>query len=122
MRRRHLGALAVVATLALGACGGSSSKSADTKTATGGAITVVATDLAFDVKEIKASPGPLSVTLENHGAIEHTFKIEGTPLLLKTNAGKTATGSATLEKGTYSFECTIPGHAAAGMKGKVVVS
>ena len=112
----------MVATLTLGACGGSSSNSTKTKTATGGAITVVATDLAFDVNEIKAAPGPLAVTLENHGAIEHTFKIQGTPLLLKTNAGKTASGSVTLQKGTYSFECTIPGHAAAGMKGKVVVS
>ena len=35
---------------------------------------------------------------------------------------RSATGTVTLAKGTYNFECTIPGHAAAGMKGKVVVA
>ena len=29
---------------------------------------------------IKATPGPLTVTLTNKGAIEHTFKIDGTDL------------------------------------------
>jgi plastocyanin len=112
----------LVATIALGACSSGGSGSGVTKTADGGAITVVATDLKFDVKEIKAAPGKLTVTLDNHGAIEHTFKIENTPLLLTTSAGKSATGSATLAKGTYTFECTIPGHAQQGMKGTVVVS
>ena len=93
-----------------------------TKTATGGAITVGAFDIRFDVGEIKAAPGPLTVTLDNHGAIEHTFKIDGTSLVLKANGGKSATGTVTLAKGTYDFECTIPGHKAQGMKGTVVVS
>ena len=32
------------------------------------------------------------------------------------------TGTVTLEKGTYTFRCTISGHEAAGMKGKITVS
>jgi uncharacterized cupredoxin-like copper-binding protein len=28
----------------------------------------------------------------------------------------------TLKPGTYTFYCTVPGHAAAGMKGKLVVT
>jgi plastocyanin len=107
--------------IAVGACS-SSGGSGSTKTANGGAITVVATDLKFDVGEIKAAPGTLTVTLVNNGAIDHTLKIAGTPLLLTTRAGKSATGTVALKKGTYKFECTIPGHAAAGMKGTVVVS
>ena len=55
---------------------------------------------------IKTTAGPLTVTFVNHGAQEHTFKIEGTSMLLKANGGKTTTGTVTLAKGTYNFECT----------------
>lgn len=85
-------------------------------------ITVGAYDLYFDVTTIKAPPGPLTVTFVNHGAVYHTFKIERTSLDLETNAGQTATGTVTLTKGTFTFECTVPGHAAAGMEGTVEVS
>ena len=123
VRRGVVVAVAVLAPFGLAACSSGSSKSEPTKTVTNGAITVDAFDsLHFDVGTIKTAPGQLTVTLVNKGAIEHTFKIEGTPLLLKTNGGKSATGSVTLAKGTYVFECTIPGHAAQGMKGTVVVS
>jgi plastocyanin len=115
--------LFVLAVVALVGCGSSSSSGSRkaTKTATDGAITVGAYDLYFDVGTIKTTPGPLKVTLVNHGALFHTFKIEGTSLDLQTNAGKIATGRVTLTKRTYSFECTVPGHAAAGMRGKVDV-
>jgi plastocyanin len=73
------------------------------------------------VDTINATPGVLSVTLTNNGAVYHTLAMKGTALDLKTNPGKSATGTVTLSKGTYVFECTVAGHAAAGMKGKVVV-
>jgi plastocyanin len=114
-----LPALVVVLT----ACGGSGGGKAEpTKTATNGAITIDAFDIHFDIGTIKTAAGPLTVTLDNKGAIDHTFKIEGTPLTLKAGGGKSATGTVTLKPGTYSFECTIPGHAAQGMKGTVIVS
>jgi uncharacterized cupredoxin-like copper-binding protein len=73
------------------------------------------------VHTIDTSPGPLTVTLVDHGAVFHTFKIEGTSRYVQTNAGQTAAGTVTLAKGTYMFECTVPGHAAAGMKGIIDV-
>ena len=120
-----LGALAL-ALAGLGACssgGGASGCPAKvaTKTATGGAITVCGSDIKFDVSTINATAGPLKVTLTNGGSTYHTLKIANTSLYLKTNPGKTASGTVTLAKGTYDFECTVPGHAAAGMKGKIVV-
>ena len=127
MTRRLSVTLVVLAALAgFGtSCGGGSNKSCpakvDTKTATGGAITVCASDIHFDVGTIKAAPGPLTVTLVNDGATYHTFEIKGTSLDLQTNAGKSATGTVTLGKQTYKFECTVAGHAAAGMKGTIVV-
>ena len=127
IRRRS--AILLVAALALGglgACGGGGTSQkcqalVDTKTVTGGAITVCASDIKFDVATIRAQPGPLKVTLENDGAIYHTLKIANTNLDLKANGGKTVSGTVTLSKGTYPFDCTVPGHAAAGMKGTIVV-
>ena len=94
-----------------------------TKTATNGAITIDAHDVHFDIGTIEASPGPLTVTLKNKGAIQHTFKILGTDLRAEgeRRQGRRPAPSPS-KKGTYDFECTIPGHAAQGMKGKVVVS
>jgi plastocyanin len=122
--RRRIFAVLVALTLpALGACGGSSGKSsAPTKAAVNGSITVVARDISFDVGKITTTAGPLTVNLENQGAMLHDFKIDGTKLLVKANGGKSATGTVTLAKGTYNFECTVPGHKQAGMKGTVVVS
>ena len=119
--RRTLAVLVALALAALGACGGSSKSSKSTKTAANGAITVVARDISFDVGVIKTAPGALTVTLDNQGAMLHDFKIDKTSLQVKANAGKTATGTVTLAKGTYNFECTVPGHKQAGMKGTVVV-
>jgi plastocyanin len=123
-RRLVLVVPVALAALALAACGSSGgSKSGASRTATDGKVTVAAFDsLKFDVKTINASPGPLTITLDNKGAIEHTLKIDGTDLELKADGGKSATGTVTLKSGTYDFECTVPGHASAGMKGKVVVS
>ena len=116
--------LVALALGTLGACSGSSSggDSAPTKTVTNGTITVKAHDIGFDVGVIKTAPGPLTVTFENTGAQQHDFKINGTSLFLKADGGKSATGTVTLAKGTYDFECTIPGHKQAGMKGTVVVA
>jgi len=122
MTRRALVSVVAFAAIALAACGSSGGGSSEpTKTVTGGAITVDAADVKFDVGEIKTAPGPLTVTLVNTGAMQHTFKIDGTSLLIKTNGGKTASGTVTLAKGTYDFECTVPGHKGQGMKGTVVV-
>jgi len=129
MKSRGLVALPVLAALALaglGACssGGSSAScpaKVDTKTVTGGDLTVCAADTHYDVNTIKVPVGVLDVKLVNDGAAYHTFKINKTSLDLKANSGKTAEGSVTLARGTYTFECTVPGHASAGMKGTIVV-
>ena len=80
-----------------------------------------AADIHFDVNTIKAAPGPLTVTFVNDGQLQHTFRIKKTSLDLKADSGKTVVGRVTLAKGTYQFDCTVAGHAAAGMKGKIEV-
>ena len=62
-----------------------------------------------------ASPGKVTFVFKNTGHILHDFKISSkkTPLI---GPGKTATIAVTLKKGKYTYLCTVPGHAAAGMK------
>ena len=125
-RRSTILLVAALALAGLGACGGGGTSKkcpakVPTKTATGGAITVCGSDIKYDVTTIKAQPGPLKVTFENGGAIYHTLKIANTDLDLKANGGKTVSGTVTLSKGTYSCECKVEGHAAAGMKCTIVV-
>ena len=76
--------------------------------------------LKFVLSTKTAKAGVVTFKVTNTGAIPHDFKIAGkkTPLI----AGhKSATLRVTLKKGKYSYLCTVPGHAAAGMKGVFTV-
>jgi uncharacterized cupredoxin-like copper-binding protein len=68
-----------------------------------------------------AKPGKVTFVFKNVGSVLHDFKIGGkkTPLI---QPGKTAKLLVTFKKkGKYAFLCTVPGHAAAGMKGAFTV-
>jgi len=42
------------------------------------------------------------------------------PVKITATGGQSASGTFTIEKpGTYSFDCSMPGHAAAGMRGTI---
>jgi len=73
--------------------------------------------------------GTVMFKVRNGGKLAHTFKVCSSPGNVNANScagkgtasiapGKTATLSVTFgKKGTYEYLCTVPGHAAAGMKG-----
>jgi outer membrane protein assembly factor BamB len=66
-------------------------------------------------------PGRVTFVFRNIGAGLHDFKINGkkTPLIER---GKTARLTVTFKKrGRYPYICTVPGHAAAGMRGVFTV-
>jgi uncharacterized cupredoxin-like copper-binding protein len=67
-----------------------------------------------------AKPGKVTFVFSNVGHVQHDFKIDGkvTPLI---SPGKKATLVVTLKKGSFPYLCTVPGHAAAGMKGSFTV-
>jgi len=122
--RRLAVAVLVASGLVFTACGGGGGGSGATRTAVDGKIEVNAFDpYRFDVKTIKASPGPLTVTLRERGATQHTFTISELDFeIVVTSDNKVATGTVTLEAGkTYQFKCSYDGHAAAGMVGTIVV-
>jgi uncharacterized cupredoxin-like copper-binding protein len=71
----------------------------------------------FQLSKHSATHGKVKFVVTNKDSTKHDFKIAGkkTPLLGK---GKSNSFTVTLKKGKkYSYICTVPGHAAAGMKG-----
>ena len=78
-------------------------------------------ELKFTVSKTQLTKGPVAFKVTNSGRLTHDFKIAGVRTA-KLAPGKTATLNVTFAKpGRYAFLCTIPGHAAAGMKGTIVV-
>ena len=66
---------------------------------------------------------PVELTMRNGGGIPHDFTLgEGasSPVKIEAQGGQTARGAFTIDTpGTYAFICTVPGHAAAGMRGTI---
>ena len=104
-----LAALAVVVTAQGGA------------TATPQRVAVGMSEFKFTVTPKTVKKGVVVFALTNRGAFEHDFKIRGkrSPVVA---AGKRRTLSVTFTKaGRFAYLCTVPGHAASGMRGTLVV-
>lgn len=88
-----------------------------TKTTT---VTVTATEYKFRLSKKTVPVGTVVFKVLNKGKIEHDFKINGkkTPLI---KPGKSATLKVAFKKGRFTYICTVPGHAALGMKGVLAV-
>jgi plastocyanin len=80
--------------------------------------------LAFSTSEIIATPGELTIALLNKDAIGHNVAIKGGGIDEKgavVPTGGKSEVSGTLEAGVFTFYCSVPGHEAGGMKGKLTV-
>lgn len=95
----------------------------DSSASSGGAKTVSVT-----LSEFKIAPSTISVavggslTVTNAGSMAHNLAVTNGPKTPDIAAGKSATlDISSLAAGTYEVTCTIAGHAAAGMKGTLVV-
>lgn len=122
MSWRRTALITAALAMALTACGGDDGDGANGDGATTAPeaqeVTVTATDLAFDPTSISVTAGsPVTVTLENEGAIDHDFVIDGFDFDLLTQPGESNDDTETFEAGTYTFYCSIPGHREAGMEG-----
>lgn len=87
-------------------------------------IKIDGADLTFTPKESTAPPGPISITLNNIGAIHHTLVIEGVAGFKKLEADPKQAPSETwadAKPGEYVLFCDVPGHRAAGMEAKLKV-
>lgn len=106
---------AIIASCALAGVAASSHTSASTIRITGG-------EFFFKPNMPSARRGKITLVFKNVGHVAHDLRIAGkqTPMIAP---GKTATLVLRLMKpGNYPFVCTVPGHAQAGMRGRLKIT
>jgi plastocyanin len=92
----------------------------------GGTLKLAAdpSEIAFDTTKLSGKPGKVTIDFSNPAPLEHDVAIEqnGEQIAVSKRIveGETSV-SADLAPGTYTFLCTVPGHAEAGMEGTLVV-
>jgi plastocyanin len=109
--------LTAVIALALSACGGSGT-SEPAETVPAGALVVKAVSgLKFDAKTYGPIPaGDVTFGYVNEDSIRHTLIVAkgdekvGTFKLEVNNKGQVDSGTVTLDAGTYTLLCDVPGH------------
>ena len=117
MRSKGLIALASGAAAALAvALPATGAPGASTVTVTAGKPS----ELRFTLSARSVARGIVTFKVTNKGKSPHDFRISGkkTPVLAP---GKAATLKVALRAGKAAYLCTLPGHAAAGMKGTLTV-
>ena len=134
MRSRTLvTAAAVIATLAVTACGsdyGDGDGDGGGGSSSGQTLKVSAArdgELSFDQTKLDAKAGAVTIAFDNPGSSgnEHGVAVKGGEVD-KTGPvvgpGKKATLELDLKAGDYTFYCPVDGHEKAGMKGTLTVS
>ena len=89
--------------------------------ATAVTVNVTAKEFKFTLSKTSVPHGKVTFKLTNKGKLPHDLAIGGKKTKL-IGAGKTAILTVTLTKGKSAYKCTVPGHAAAGMKGTLKVT
>lgn len=123
MRRRTFAAAAVAAGLALAAPFAALAAGTGTTAAKATTITVTAgkpTEFHFTLSKSSVTKGSVTFTITNRGKLAHDFKING-KTSKKVQPGKSTTLKVVLKAGKLKYLCTVPGHAAAGMRGTLRV-
>ena len=111
------GSSGAVAVASAGA--GAGAAAAPSAIAPGDTVRFVATEFAFAPSEIMASAGTYSGTLVNDGTIEHDIKFDNGEAVMAA-AGETVDFDFEVPAEGVSYFCTIPGHADAGMQGRIL--
>jgi uncharacterized cupredoxin-like copper-binding protein len=132
--KRTLFGIMLIMTLALAACGDGDNGGEEAS------LSFQASDeLRFTPETAAAAAGDsIEVTLNNMGALEHTWTLVGADVDVTTATEANAISGASTgtvpggesdtitftapAAGTYQFLCTVPGHAAAGMVGTLTVN
>jgi plastocyanin len=138
---RTIAVLAAALVLVLAGCGGdddenggTAATSTPTEEATpeeesgggGETISLAAPEdgsLVFEPSELSAAAGEVTIELDNPASVPHAVAIEGNGVeeTSDTVTGDSATLTANLEAGEYTFYCPVTGHREAGMEGTLTV-
>ena len=87
-------------------------------------LTVTGVDFKFEPSSLSIPAGkPVQVVFRNGSSSSpHTFTIQGANFELQADPGGSDAGTLpALPPGTYTFICSIPGHAQLGMTGTLTV-
>ena len=130
--------IAALAAFGLAACGSDDDDGGDTTAASttatapvggGGETLAVTADpsgkFAFEQKTLDAKAGPVTVDFDNPATLSHDVVLEDQS---GAEVGKTdviaqskASFTATVQPGTYTYYCSVPGHREGGMEGTLTV-
>jgi uncharacterized cupredoxin-like copper-binding protein len=84
-------------------------------------VTVKMKEFKFILSKTKVAHGKVTFKLVDIGKLAHDFRIAGKTSKL-VQPGKTGTFVVVLTKGKHVYNCPVPGHTAAGMKGVLTVT
>jgi glucose/arabinose dehydrogenase len=111
----------ILGLLALGAVGFAAASTWAHASATPTAVRVVARDFSYALSRSTVPVGRVRFTVVNRGAVSHDFQIAGRKTTL-LRPGHSAVLLVTFTRaGRFPYRCTVPGHAALGMKGVLTV-
>lgn len=124
-RAAAAGGFVLSSVVLFGACGGGGSTSSYKEPA-GPAVATVDLDAGnyyFKPKNPTAPAGVVKIRMKNVSGSPHTLAISGVDgfELSVSGGGTTDAGKVDLKPGSHTFYCTIPGHRAQGMEGKLTV-
>ncbi|RKS08913.1 plastocyanin [Nocardiopsis sp. Huas11] len=88
------------------------------------AITVTASEMAYDGIPETLPAGTVEITFDNAGDAPHDLVVEelgDEQVIPLVDGGESATGTVTLEPGTYTFYCSVGSHRSMGMEQTVTV-
>ena len=114
--------IAAAGIAVLAPAGLASARTDTTAHAAAATISVRGKEFSFHLSKTSIpKPGTVTFSFHNVGTMDHDFRIGGKQTRL-IGPGKTARLTVTFhEKGRFSYLCTVPGHAQAGMKGVFTV-
>jgi len=93
--------------------------------AAGQKVSVSEVEYKITLPKTTFAPGTYTFEVENKGKILHNLTIKGpggTEATQDISAGGSGSVTVKLERGSYDFYCSIPGHKQQGMEQKVTVS
>jgi uncharacterized cupredoxin-like copper-binding protein len=102
--------------------GAQGSPQPETEQAAAQPLSVDLVDIAFSPPDISVKANePTKVNLTNKGLSDHTFTVKDLGIDEKLAPGEQKQITINASAGNYEIICEIPGHAAAGMVGKLTV-
>jgi len=84
-------------------------------------LSVRTKDTAYSTRELVARAGEIRVDMTNADLFWHTFTIESLGVDLRVPLDGRRSVTFTAAPGVYEYRCQIPGHAQAGMTGRLTV-